>query len=456
MENLVPFLFVAGGFTVLPFWGLMLLAPRWSLTARLMRSPWVIAGPLAAYAALVVPRLPALLPAVARPELGTIAALLGTPLGATVAWMHFLALDLLAGRWIFLDARARGMPAIARAPILLLTLLFAPLGLIAYAAVTSRAGRALGRSATAAWGALRGLHGPLALTTLASAGLFVGALLLGAFDHRQVLGVPVWVKPAKFGASVMMAAPVLAWILAQLPGSRRLRAAGTIFAAVAALELALIALQAARGVPSHFNNTTPFNIAVFTVMGTAISFLWLAELYVTVHAFRHRFATPARTWAIRLGLVGALAGGATGSLMARPTAAQVASLRAGQPTPALGAHTVGAPDAGPGLPVTRWSRTGGDLRVPHFIGLHALQVLPLLALFLERRRRTSERLRAIAAAGVVWLGLFGVALVQALRGQSLAAPDVVTWGSLAAVLLAGAGVLVSGRLGPARARILHA
>jgi hypothetical protein len=452
MEKLVPFLFVAGGFTVLPFWALMLLAPRWPFTSRVIRGPWVIAGPVAIYAALVVPRLPALLPAVARAELGTIAGLLGTPLGATVAWMHFLALDLLAGRWIFFDARARGLRASSTAAVLIVTMLFAPLGLLAYAAITSRAAGAAGAWAVGGWRRLRQAHGPLALVTLGSAGLLLGSLVLGAFDHRQVVGVPVWLKPAKFGASVMVAAPVLGWILAQMSPTRRLRAAGTIFAAVAALELALITLQAIRGVPSHFNNATRFDAAVFAVMGTAISLLWLAELYVAVLAFRHRFATPARTWAIRLGLVGALVGGATGSLMARPTPQQLASLRAGHPPAALGAHTVGAPDGGPGLPVTRWSRTGGDLRVPHFMGLHALQALPLLALFLERRRRAGAR--SIAAAGVVWLGLFAVTLAQALRGQPLAGPDGITWASLAAVLLLAAGVLAAGRLRLARARIL--
>jgi hypothetical protein len=454
MENVVSFLFVAGGFTVLPFWALMLFRPRWSVTSRLMRSPWIAAGPVAIYAALVLPRFAALLPAIARPELPTIAAVLGTPVGATIAWMHFLALDLLVGRWIFLDAQARGLPAALRAPILVLTLLFAPLGLLAYAGATSGVGRALGSRTMAGWRWLRRAHGPLAMVTLGSAGLLIASLALGLFDHRQVTGAPVWLKPAKFGASVAMTAPALAWILVQMPRTRRLRAAGTVFAVVAGFELALITMQAARGVPSHFNNATRFDAAVFTIMGITISLLWLAELYVAVRAFRHRFASPARTWAIRLGLAGALASGATGFLMAPPTSQQLASMRAGRPTPSLGAHTVGAPDGGPGLPVTHWSRTGGDLRVPHFLGLHALQVLPLLALFLERKRRPGAR--AIAASGVVWLGLVGVTLTQALRGQPLTAPDAITWASLLAVLLAGAGVLATGRLSPARTRILAA
>ncbi len=446
MGNVVSFVFELGGLTVLPFWALMVAFPGARLTQRLVRSPWVVAGPALLYALLAVPLLAALLPAVVRPQLPRITALLGTPAGATIAWMHFLALDLLAGRWLFLEARARGHGAAVTSPLLVLTLLFAPLGLLAGLAVLSRPGAALTNWAARAWRRLVAAHRPLALLAAGSAALLGASLLLGVVDHRQVTGAPVWLKPAKFAAAILTAAPALAWIIGQMRGAaeRRLRFAGTAIAALSALELVLITMQAARGVGSHFNYTTRFDGAVFTTMGIAITVFWLAELYVTVRAFRQPFATPARTWAIRLGLVGALLGGATGYRMAQPSPAQLAAVKAGGPA-MLGGHAVGVPDGGPGLPVTHWSTTGGDLRVPHFLGLHALQALPLLALFAERRRRGGARL--VWAGAITWLGLGAVTFAQALRGQPLLAPDGVT-AALAMGVVAAALAVALGRRRP--------
>ena len=441
MEKFVPFVFEVGGLTVLPFWALMIALPGARVTERVLRSPLAVAGPAVLYAMLVVPLLATLLPAVTRPELPQIARLLGTPVGATIAWMHFLALDLLAGRWLFLEARARGLSAALTSPLLVLTLLFAPLGLLAALAVFSRPGAALVRWVGLGWSRLVAAHRPLALLTAGCAVLLAATLVLGLVDHRQVTGAPVWLKPTKFAAAVLTAAAALAWIIGQMRGvgERRVRLAGTAMVGLTALELVLITMQAARGVDSHFNYATRFDAAVFITMGIAISVFWLAELYVTVRAFRQRFATPARTWAIRLGLVGALLGGATGFRMAQPTPDQRAPLHAA----VLGAHAVGVPDGGPGLPVTHWSTTGGDLRVPHFLGLHALQALPLLALFVERRRRGQARL--VWAGAVVWLGLGAVTLVQALRGQPLLAPDTPTVLSALGVVAAAVTVILAVR-----------
>lgn len=127
-------LFSLGNLSVMPFWLLMILAPGWRWTGRIMASPLVALAPALAYAALVLPAVASLLPLVATPRLDAIAALLGTERGATVGWMHFLAFDLLVGRQIFLDARERQIPPWVSSPVLFFTLMLGPLGYLLHLA----------------------------------------------------------------------------------------------------------------------------------------------------------------------------------------------------------------------------------------------------------------------------------------------------------------------------------
>jgi hypothetical protein len=69
-------------------------------------------------------------------------ALLGTPTGAAIGWAHFIAFDLFVGRWEYLDARRRSVHPLVMAPVLLLTILLAPLGMLVYLAVRAPAGPA--------------------------------------------------------------------------------------------------------------------------------------------------------------------------------------------------------------------------------------------------------------------------------------------------------------------------
>jgi hypothetical protein len=121
-----------------PFWALMILLPRWSWTERIIASPLIVVPVVVIYAALVIPAFADVLPAVASPTLDGIRDLLGTANGAAAAWAHMIAFDLFVGRWAWLDARTRGVPALVMAPVLLLTILLGPLGLLAYLLVRPR------------------------------------------------------------------------------------------------------------------------------------------------------------------------------------------------------------------------------------------------------------------------------------------------------------------------------
>jgi hypothetical protein len=268
-------------------------------------------------------------------------------------------------------------------------------------------------------------------------------------DSRTILGAPAWLKPAKFAVSTGVFCLTMAAIFVWLPAWRRLRAvAGWGTALVFVVEVAIISVQAGRGTTSHFNVATPFDGALFYGMGVAILLQTLMAIAVAVALFRTAIGDGAFGWALRLGLVLSIVGASTGGLMTRPTDAQLAAARAGAPITVAGAHTVGGPDGGPGLPGTGWSTAHGDLRVPHFVGLHAVQVLPLIALLLARRRvDASTRLRLVVGAAVSYTALFGILLAQALRGQPLVAPDALTSAALvvwAVVTIGGARLIARG------------
>ena len=274
---------------------------------------------------------------------------------------------------------------------------------------------------------------PLTFVGILMAAAAVASVIGIVVDPRVISGAPAWLKPFKFAVSTAVYSLTLAWIFIWLPEWPRMRrVVGWTTAIVFVLEVAIIDAQAWRGTTSHFNASTPIDMALFTVMGTAIILQTLTSVAVAVALWRQRFSDRALGWALRLGVTLTILGAITGPLMTRPTEAQLAQVRAGAPMPVVGAHSVGGPDGGPGLPVTGWSREHGDLRVPHFIGLHAMQVLPLIAVGLGRwRRPESTRVRMLLAAAASYAGLFVVLLWQALSGQSLIGHDATPSGLLA-------------------------
>ncbi len=280
--------------------------------------------------------------------------------------------------------------------------------------------------------------------SLAHVGL-LALFLVGLWvDPRWVSGQPVWLKPAKFAGSIALYAVTLAWMLSWVEGRlRTVRAVGGVTAAMMWLEIAVISLQAARGVRSHFNATTVLDGVLFSVMGVGILTAWGSGVVAAWLLFRQRFQDDALALALRLGMVLTLAGALTGGLMTTPTPAQVEQLAQGRPGEA-GSHSVGVADGGPGLPVLGWSSEGGDLRVPHFLGLHAMQALPLLALWVGRGARrlgARARVRLVWAGALAWGGMFVVLNWQALRGEPLLSPGPATL--IALGVLAVASLLVA-------------
>lgn len=241
------------------------------------------------------------------------------------------------------------------------------------------------------------------LTGLVQLGL-AGAFVVGlALDDRVLLGVNPWLKPLKFAVSITIYVWTVAWLLkdvrAGAPGTANAISIGT--SASMLVEIACIALQSLRGVTSHFNVKAPLDAGIFGLMG---SMILLNTLLAAVLLFLY-FAVPSGLpqpylWAVRLGLLLFLFGSAVGPMMVR-----------------RGAHAVGVPDGGPGLPLVNWSTQGGDLRAAHALGLHALQLLPLAAWALLRVGRLGGSQRTAVVFGLA--ALYSLTLVAALR-QALA------------------------------------
>jgi hypothetical protein len=294
-------------------------------------------------------------------------------------------------------------------------------------------------------------HRPLmtvaALMVVVAAVCLVGRLV----DDRIVTGAPVWDKPAKFSLSILVYAVSWAWLIARLPRFRRTaHRLGTVVAVALVVEQAVIVGAAAAGTASHFQVATPLATALWGVMAVSITVLYVCTFVTSLAVLRLRLPDPALTLGIRAGALLALVGMGLAYLMTSPTAAQLADFHG-----VAGAHAVGAADGGPGLPVLGWSTTAGDLRIPHFVGMHALQLLPVAALLLAaagRRIRVLApdrvRVRLTAVAAAAYAGVVALVTAQALRGEPVTAPSptIATAGALlaAAAVIAAAAVVLRG------------
>jgi hypothetical protein len=293
----------------------------------------------------------------------------------------------------------------------------------------------------------------------AMAGLVVVAGFGLVVDERQLLHESIWAKPFKFGVSFVIYGATLAWMLPRLRRARRtMWTLGTLFAVTGLVDVGFIAVQAARGTYSHFNtNTDAFNAIGQQVFQTGVIGLFGVSLLIAVMLLFQRVGGSALTWALRSGIALAAAGMVVAFFIVGSASEGRRTVEDayGNPVSLSGQHGVGVPDGG-GMPITNWSVVGGDMRVPHFVGLHAIQVFVLAVLVLAAlaTRVTwlrDERVRAQLTGVVIlgYTGLFVVTTWQAMRGQSLIHPDGATWtaaaATLAVTLLLGAATVASAR-----------
>lgn len=292
-------------------------------------------------------------------------------------------------------------------------------------------------------------HRPLSAAGFGFAALTAFALVAVLVDDRTLLGEPVWLKVLKFAFAFTAYSFTLAWLIGHMSRARRFGWwTGTVFAALSVIEVGMLVMAAVLGTYSHFNTSEDLaNRVLQASFGYGIPIMFAANLAIAVAVLFQRVSDRVATAVVRWGLALSTLGMAAAFALVQHEERVVEDAYGNEVTLG-GAHGIGDPD-GNGMFLTGWSTTGGDLRVPHFIGLHAIQVLVLVAVVLSalaaRRawlREDAARARVVHAVGLGGLGIFATTVWQAQRGQSLIDVDPV----IGACFAASAAVAIGGTL----------
>ena len=278
-------------------------------------------------------------------------------------------------------------------------------------------------------------------------------LIACVIDPVQIGGMNGWFKPVRFAISGAIYGATFIWLMRYVDGWPRMRwIASNVTGVALIVETTLIAVQVIRRTTSHFNITDATNATIYGTMGQFIFLVSLMNLVLVALLIFQMAGKPVSgegsvfAWSLRLGALSSFVFGMGGGFLmtAGPTPAQYELVKETGNMPYVGAHSVGVPDGGPGLPLLGWSTEGGDLRIGHFVGLHGMQILPVVGWLLSTfwaRDLWSERQR-LSLVWITSIGYMGVAAIlvwQALRGQPLLQPDSMTL--IASAVLAGAVAL---------------
>ncbi len=375
-------------------WVALILAPKSKPTRLLVRS-FLIPGILSAFYALVILFKFSQLEG-GFGKLEDVQKLLSQPWGATVGWIHYLAFDLFVGIWIVARAEANKVSHVFVAPLLFATFMLGPIGFLGYLAAekvffASAPFHLYVKEKWKLWNSKNAFLTQTACLLFVLAALCLAATL---FDKREVDGAPIWFKPAKFFASLGIYQLTIAWFLGTLKGSLS-RTYVQRFQywtfTVAVVEMTIICGQAFLGVRSHYNVSSPLAQVLYGVMGLFI----VANSFVVAHlAWRWIQSRKKIAYPLWLGGMYGLGIFLFTCVLATAMSSQPFS-RMGIDVPALAAPWVG------------WSGSAGDLRISHFVGLHALQLFPLFGWFVHRQKQTTLTLSLAAGfTALLVLGLF--------------------------------------------------
>jgi hypothetical protein len=223
-------------------------------------------------------------------------------------------------------------------------------------------------------------------------------------DETIVLGVNAWYKPMKFALSIWIYLWTMSWFMPYFPDGKRKVNVTFATIAIMVIEMGSIAFQAARGTTSHFNIQGFLNSFIFMSMGLAIAANTVLLIYFAIKIFRNNVTDlePVMKrgiiWGIGIVVIASIEGGVMGAIFK---------------------HTIGASEASPGIPFLNWSKVAGDLRIAHFVGIHAMQVLPICGYLIFKFIPSNNQVFGINVVGVLYTLLVAALFLQAIHGVPL-------------------------------------
>ena len=244
-----------------------------------------------------------------------------------------------------------------------------------------------------------------------------------AFDQRLISGEHAWIKPVKFSASLAIYGMTLFWLsqfLTRHTQSFQKVCRAALLGTVA--ELSIIIGQVMRGASGHFNAGTPFDHFLTWVAALAILPVAFATVAIFFILLRERNLPPVLGLALKWGVALTIVGCIPGVLMLIPAVVQDLITHSKQ----VYMQSAGIPKIGPGLPFLGWSTVAGDLRVAHFVGIHALQFFPLVAFMLMKflpKLSTFRQELLVGNIGMTYLAIIMLLTRQALMAEPITAPS---------------------------------
>ena len=243
-----------------------------------------------------------------------------------------------------------------------------------------------------------------------------------SLDHRHINGEMAWIKPCKFGISIALYGASLIWLQRYLTSGLKLFRFTTMAALGGAVfELLAIITQVLRGTTSHFNDATPVDALLWYMVKLSIMPVALAVIVLCVLLMRQKGLPPVLGLSLRMGTFLTIVGLVPAIIMILPESAQQAITAL-----EVNGHSIGFVTGGPGIPWLGWSTVAGDLRAAHFIGLHALQVVPIAGWAIGhycRRLSQKRQLQLLWNVGCAYFGLITLLTWQALRAESIVHPS---------------------------------